>query len=244
MDSCEEIWRDVVGYEGYYEVSSYGNVRGLDRQIDTKHGGRFVKGKQLRLHKSIDGYVSVDLSANGVAKSQLVHRLVAQAFIPNPNNLPCINHKDEDKHNNYVGNLEWCTYAYNNDYSKVSERAAEVHRGKHLSDAHKQALSIALKASGLERARKRMQTIQERYPDGIRPTEEHKRKTSESLKGIKRSDETRQKMSKPKSEEHRQHIREAQKILREARRLGMTYKEYKAMMESDTQIINSMPIES
>ena len=99
-----EEWRDVPGYEGLYEVSNFGRVR--------------RNGKILKPSKDKDGYLQVSLSKNGI-KTTTIHRLVARAFIPNPQNLPQVNHKDEDKTNNTVDNLEWCTREYNMNYSQA-----------------------------------------------------------------------------------------------------------------------------
>ena len=101
-----EEWRPVVGYEGLYEVSNTGQVRSLDRYVKTCYGSyRLHKGKVLRPGIRPDGYLVVSLQY----RMFRVHRLVAEAFLPNPDNLPQVNHKDEDKTNNNVDNLEWCT---------------------------------------------------------------------------------------------------------------------------------------
>lgn len=105
-----EVWKDVVGYEGLYEVSDLGNVRSLNWG---KRG--FAKNLYLKPHQH--GYLQVELFKNGTRKMFMVHRLVAIAFIPNDNDLPLINHKDEDKKNNHVDNLEWCNNRYNVCYS-------------------------------------------------------------------------------------------------------------------------------
>ena len=113
---AEEIWKDVVGFENYYQVSSFGRVRSKDRVVQyVKHYAtgdvhvthRFL-GKILSLGNS-DSYQSVLLSVDGHSTTHLVHRLVAIAFIPNPENKPEVNHKDGDKHHNYADNLEWAT---------------------------------------------------------------------------------------------------------------------------------------
>ena len=98
-----EEFRDIPGYEGVYEVSNLGRVR--------------RDGKILKPSKNKKGYLLVSLFKNGTKKNARIHRLVAQSFIPNPQNLPQINHKDEDKTNNTVDNLEWCDSKYNNNYS-------------------------------------------------------------------------------------------------------------------------------
>ena len=113
----KEIWKDILGYEGRYQVSNLGRVRSLDRYSWNGYKYWLQKGKILKPFQQKSGYLNVDLS-NGHSKSHKyrVHRLVAQTFIPNPNNLPCVNHKDENPQNNKVLNLEWCDYRYNNNY--------------------------------------------------------------------------------------------------------------------------------
>ena len=122
-----EEWRSIEGYEGLYEVSSYGRVRSLDRYDNRNY---FRKGKVLSPGKTPNGYLVVVLSCNEKQKTITVHRLVAQAFIPNPDNLLEVNHKDEDKTNNSVDNLEWCDHSYNNNYGS---RMDKVRKTKELS---------------------------------------------------------------------------------------------------------------
>lgn len=118
-----EEWRPVPGYEGLYEVSSYGRVRSLDRYVKTCYGSyRLHKGKVLSPGIRPDGYLVVSLQY----RMFRVHRLVAEAFIPNPDNLPQVNHKDEDKSNNRFDNLEWCDSKYNNNYGTARIRAKET----------------------------------------------------------------------------------------------------------------------
>ena len=104
-----EIWKDIEGYEGLYQVSNLGNILSNNLYAHKK-----PKLKKLQKHNS--GYVSVSLSKDGHDKSYLVHRLVAQAFLENPNGYDFVNHKDENKRNNNVENLEWCTKSYNSTY--------------------------------------------------------------------------------------------------------------------------------
>lgn len=108
----EEVWKDIPGYEGLYQVSTWGNVRTKD------------DFKLLKLH-DLRGYKSITLSKDKTQKSFRVHRLVAIAFIPNLNSYPVINHKDENPSNNHVENLEWCTYSYNNNYGTRNARASK-----------------------------------------------------------------------------------------------------------------------
>lgn len=115
-----EEWRPIKGYENIYIVSNYGNVRRLYK----KH----PDGKPLKPVINKDGYYRVTLSNNGVTKMKLIHRLVAEAFIPNINNYPVINHKDEVKTNNNSDNLEWCTVKYNTNYGNGIEKRASKKR--------------------------------------------------------------------------------------------------------------------
>lgn len=117
----EEIWKDVAGWEGIYQVSSFGRIRRL-----TTRGGRPLPEPRILKEKCDgNGYLMVCLS-NKVHKYVHVHHLVAVAFISNPSNLPCINHKDENKKNNRVENLEWCTHQYNNVYGTKLIRYSET----------------------------------------------------------------------------------------------------------------------
>lgn len=120
-----EIWKDIKGYENLYQVSNLGNVRSLDhiRKNGKDENKKCLhKGKMLKPGIESIGYKVVGLSKEGKSKSFRVHRLVAETFIDNPNNYKCINHKDENKLNNNVNNLEWCTIAYNNNYGTKQER--------------------------------------------------------------------------------------------------------------------------
>ena len=123
-----EIWKDIPEYEGYYQISNTGSIRSLDRVVEK--GGRLhhIKGHQLRQSKTHCGYYIIGLSKEDKRTYHSVHRLVADLFIPNPNNYPCVNHKDENKANNTVENLEWCTYLYNNTYSSRMERVMSKRR--------------------------------------------------------------------------------------------------------------------
>lgn len=114
----KEIWKDIVDYEGLYQISNLGRVKSLNY----RHTGR---EKMLKLSVNNKGYIIVKLWKNRKFKSFRLHRLVAQAFIPNPNNLPFINHKSEIKTQNNVENLEWCDAKYNINYGTRKERVAE-----------------------------------------------------------------------------------------------------------------------
>lgn len=118
-----EIWKEIPGFEGFYEVSQYGNVRSLDRIIVFKDGRKIKKkGTVLKPIINQDGYLNVQLSKSDHVKTARIHRLVAEAFILNPEQLPEVNHKDEDKTNNNVNNLEWCDRFYNCGYGTRNKR--------------------------------------------------------------------------------------------------------------------------
>ena len=116
----EEIYKPIVGYESSYEVSNYGNVRSLDRVTDgiDKWDRDFrIRGKQIKPWVAGTKYPTVELSINSKGKSYLVHRLLAIAHIPNPDNLPYVNHIDGNKLNNHISNLEWCTAGENIEHA-------------------------------------------------------------------------------------------------------------------------------
>lgn len=129
----EEIFLDIKGYEGRYQVSNLGNIKSLNYH-NTK------KEKILKPRITRNRYLQVDLCKNKTIKRFLVHRLVAQTFIENHNNYTCVNHKDENNQNNVVSNLEWCTYKYNNNFGTRNERAGKTianntNRSKAISKA-------------------------------------------------------------------------------------------------------------
>ena len=132
MQEVFEEWKDVPRYEGFYQVSNLGNVRSVDRYIECRGAMRFQKGKMLRPHIGKFGYKQVILNNKGM-KLYKVHRLVAEAFIPNPDNLPQVNHKDENKINNNVENLEWCTCLYNLLYNDLHHRRNNKNNRKSIS---------------------------------------------------------------------------------------------------------------
>lgn len=140
------LWKDVVGYEGLYLVSDDGKVVSLPRLSNGRNKAgpivRHVKGRKMKTCLRGRGnqmYEAVSLSKCGVEKRYSIHRLVAEAFIPNPDNLPEVNHKDVNPLNNRVENLEWCTRQYNIDYSKskcVEQSKDGIVIGKYKSISH------------------------------------------------------------------------------------------------------------
>ena len=114
-----EEWKDIKGYEGIYQVSDLGRIRSLDR-LGTD--GRSLKGKILKSSKRHDGYLQVHLSKNGKVEICFLHRLVAEAFCPNPENLPFVNHCNERKDDNKAFNLDWVTAKENTNYGTCFQR--------------------------------------------------------------------------------------------------------------------------
>lgn len=128
MNNDNEIWKDINGYEGYYKVSNFGNVKSCARIINHGLGGadRSIKSRIIKPYGDNHGYHLVSLSKNGKVRKHKVHRLVAEAFIDNPENKPTINHKNEIRNDNHVSNLEWATYKENNDHGRHNERVSRT----------------------------------------------------------------------------------------------------------------------
>ncbi|MBD3880031.1 MAG: HNH endonuclease [Quinella sp. 1Q5] len=118
-----EIWRDIKGHEGNYQISNYGRVKSFK--------GR--KPRILSTCKDSKGYPKVTFTENGKMKTYLIHVLVARAFIPNPNNLPVVHHKDSNPKNNHVDNLEWVTYKKNSEYAYMSGRWKPPYKRKNCA---------------------------------------------------------------------------------------------------------------
>ena len=140
--NMEEIWKDIIGYEGLYQVSNYGRVKSLSKEKIGKHNTvYFTKEIILKYGVQTNGYYNVSLYTDGKPITKTIHRLVAQAFIPNPNNYSQVNHKDENKHNNFVwinedgsvdlekSNLEWCTAKYNCNYGSRNDKMLDNRSG-------------------------------------------------------------------------------------------------------------------
>lgn len=144
----EEQWKDIIiekngiiyDYSRLYQVSNLGRVRSLDR-VDSR--GYRLKGKVLKPKQDNKGYLFVGLYKNGKQQQFYIHRLVATMFIPNPENLPVVNHLDENPSNDVWTNLEWCTISYNTKYS--GHKISEAQIGRKLSEEHKRKQSEARK---------------------------------------------------------------------------------------------------
>lgn len=122
----QEIWKDIKGYEGLYQISNCGNVKSLKKFNKTNKGyssiGYYRKEKILKPIKNKNGYLQISLSKNGKSKIYFIHKLVAKEFLNNDNNFMYVNHKDENKLNNIVDNLEWCDAKYNCNYGNRNEK--------------------------------------------------------------------------------------------------------------------------
>lgn len=127
-----EIWKDVHGYEGIYQVSSIGRVKSISRTIFRPLIGKCILKEKILTPSFREGYPFVRLSRDGEIKSHNIHRLVGQAFIQNPDNLECINHINSNRSDNRVENLEWCTYSHNNKhaYSNGNQVPLRLNKGR------------------------------------------------------------------------------------------------------------------
>lgn len=135
----QEIWKDINGLEGLYQISNMGRVKSFQRKYKSSESPYLI----MALSPNQSGYLSVYLRGHdGNDHRYTIHRLVATAFIENPNNYPCINHKDENKQNNCVDNLEWCTYSYNNAYG-TGQLRARISKSKPVSQFTKEGIWIA-----------------------------------------------------------------------------------------------------
>ena len=135
-----EEWRDIKGYEGYYQISNMGRVKSVERTVRCGRGYRIIPEKIKKGKDNGHGYLQVKLYKECKVKQPLVHVLVATAFLDNPDNLPEVNHKDEDKTNNCVENLEYCSKSYNINYGtrnkRVAEKVSEKLKGRKQSEEH------------------------------------------------------------------------------------------------------------
>lgn len=142
--TINEEWKPINDYPNYM-ISNLGRVKSVERTCTTKNRWgeieRVVNEKILKTTSGKDGYIKVVLCKNSKAKTFLVHRLVATHFIPNPENLPCVNHRDENPSNPTYTNLEWCSHKYNSNYGTSKERISEKHIGKILTSEHKSKIA-------------------------------------------------------------------------------------------------------
>ena len=130
-----EIWKDIDGYEGIYQVSNEGRVRSLEREIEYLVKGKYLAKRifpsaELKTYMNNSGYLLVDLMKNGRKDKRTIHRLVAEAFVPNDDGKPCVGHNDCNKKNNSASNLYWCTYQENNNHPITKELQSKYRKGK------------------------------------------------------------------------------------------------------------------
>ena len=130
----KEKWKEIKGYEGKYWISNYGRLKN--------------KEQIMKPMASTNGYLIACLWKNNIQKKIVLHRLVAEAFIPNPENKPQINHKDENKENNKVDNLEWCTHKYNMNYGSVKQKISEKTKGRTAWNKGKKCPEISARQLG------------------------------------------------------------------------------------------------
>ena len=130
----KEIWKDIEGYEGLYQISNMGRVKSLNYNNTGKEG-------ILKTGKTAKGYLQVTLCKDGKKKGYRIHRLVATAFCENPMGYTDVNHIDQDKTNNKVENLEFCSRSYNCNYGTRNKRIAEKMRGRKLPEEHKKKVA-------------------------------------------------------------------------------------------------------
>ena len=192
-----EIWKPIKDYEGLYEVSSIGRVRSLGREIiDSKGRKQCFKERILKLQYDRCGYLYVSLRNRDNRKKFKVHRLVAEAFIPNPKNKPCVDHINTIRDDNRVENLRWVTVKENSNNELTRNNISESQKGKTISEETKKKISESNKGRVI--------------------SEETRRKLSEVGKGREVSEETRKKISeihkgKTVSEETKNKIKETRK---------------------------------
>ena len=124
IKTINEIWKDIQGYEGFYQISNFGRVKSLARLSIQNH----LLPEKILKQSELNGYYKVNLQNKEGVKSHQVHRLVAIAFLANTDNKPCVNHIDGDKHNNNVNNLEWCTVSENNKHAYKMGLASPVNK--------------------------------------------------------------------------------------------------------------------
>lgn len=137
----KEIWKDIVGYEGLYQVSNCGRVKSLEKEVIHKRYGTYkLKEKILKQYVEKLGYVRVGLYKNCKIKHFLLHRLIAEAFIPNPYNKPYIDHIDGNPKNNNIDNLRWCTHKENMNNPIAEKRTSDSLKGHNTSEETKKKI--------------------------------------------------------------------------------------------------------
>lgn len=173
-----EVWKPIKNYEGLYEISNIGRVRSLDRKITDKNGKiKYFKGKVLKARKNKNGYFIISLCKDGKYETLQISRLVASAFIPNPNNKPCVDHIDTNRENNEVSNLRWVTYKENNNNDLTRKHMSEGKKGQFKGNENPMKNpNVAKKISGENHYKatfteEEVKNIREMYKNGLSVSE-------------------------------------------------------------------------
>ena len=167
-----EVWKDIPDYEGKYKASNLGRIKSLNFNGTGKE-------KIMKLRTG-NRYYMIALWKNGIRKDYLLHRIVAETFIPNPENKPFINHKDENCFNNSINNLMWCTHKENMNWGTRNERISKANKGKVIPKNIREKISKSNKGKKISEEQKE---YLRKIRTGIKLTEEHKKKISISNKG-------------------------------------------------------------
>ena len=192
-----EVWKSISGFEGLYEVSNFGNVKSCDRYVMNNGGKQHRSERLLKPHSAPTGHCSVVLCKEGKTCPCLVHRLVAQEFIPNPENKPVVDHIDTNPLNNHVDNLCWVTTQENcmNELTRKHQsdcKKGHPYWGRPLTKEERR--KIALANTGRKASVEQRKRLSEAHKGQI-ITEECRIKISNALKGHPTSEETRRKIS-------------------------------------------------
>lgn len=154
-----EVWKDIDGYDGKYQVSNLGQIR-------STYSGKKHRITILKPMVQKNGYLYVALWKDNKKKNKLIHRLVALAFVDNPNDYPEVNHKDENKENNVAENLEWCEHIYNMNYGEIKEKISNANKGKISWNKGLKCPDVSLRQAGKPRPHIN-QTIQSNNTTGF-----------------------------------------------------------------------------
>lgn len=157
-----EEWRDVVGYEGYYMVSSYGRVISLSRYVEWNNYAKWTEPHLMYQYRKQKGYFTTVFKRNGVKKCVSIHRVVAAAFVPNPNNFPCIDHINDNPLDNRACNLQWCTHKMNNSKEHHRVSASKAMKGT-ISPKRKPVVRLSLNGELLQTYQSMTHPEQEGY---------------------------------------------------------------------------------
>lgn len=164
----KEIWKDITGYEGLYQISNLGRVKSLPKMVG--RGVRYHVGERIvKPQKTPNGYLRLHLDKDGVRKYYSVHHLVALMFIENPNCYPCVNHKNEDKEDNKSSNLEWCTHLYNSNYGTCKARISMSKMGHIVTKETRDKLRLSnLGEKSASFGRKRSEETRRKISKGVK----------------------------------------------------------------------------